>query len=268
MAKKKEKKTKASSSKLAEAKAAKKAGKAKKSKKAAKADPELNQADMAQRIWLAGIGAYGKAYDKALANSKSFTKQSTELFEELVKRGEEIEQDLKARVQSSDAGKKSRKLAAKLEKLEGEFAETVSRARSESKARGEDVKVRIQRLREEIESVATETSSEIVTSGLNAARRTTKAVQDAVSGAGDSVSNGSDSSRKQAGPAAASVDDFTLMTGVGPALSAKLKAAGISSFAEIAALNKAGIEALDAQIMARGRIVRDEWVKQAKRLMK
>lgn len=68
----------------------------KKTKARAKAEKvgkaiEAQSAEMAHKIWLAGVGAYGKAYDTALANAASFNKQSTELFDELVKRGEAIE---------------------------------------------------------------------------------------------------------------------------------------------------------------------------------
>ena len=270
---------------------------------------------MAHKIWLAGVGAYGKAYDKAIANTKTFNKQSTELFEDLVKRGEEIEHDVRARVQDNDVvqnasknaakyasvarefqtqardefearmermrdllgvkglGKKGGKLAAKLDKLEDEVAETVSKARSKTKDRSNDLKQRISRLTEEIEAVATESGADLVKTSKKAAQRTSKAVQDAVAKPAEAKPKTSAKAKpvakaKPASAASTKADDFTLMTGVGPALAAKLKAAGIKSFADIAALKAADIQALDAKIMARGRIARDEWVKQAKVLMK
>jgi predicted flap endonuclease-1-like 5' DNA nuclease/polyhydroxyalkanoate synthesis regulator phasin len=314
MAKKNEKKVKAKSAKAASAKASKSTKKPAKAKKASKA-PEPNTADMAHKIWLAGVGAYGKAYDKAIANTKTFNKQSTELFEDLVKRGEEIEHEVRARVQDNDVvqnasknaakyasvarefqtqardefearmermrdllgvkglGKKGGKLAAKLDKLEDEVAETVSKARSKTKDRSNDLKQRISRLTEEIEAVATESGADLVKTSKKAAQRTSKAVQDAVAKPAEAKPKTSAKAKpvakaKPASAASTKADDFTLMTGVGPALAAKLKAAGIKSFADIAALKVADIQALDAKIMARGRIARDEWVKQAKVLMK
>lgn len=310
MAKKKDKKTAPKPAEAKSGKTAKKSSKVRKTGKAGKttAAPDLNTADMAHKIWLAGVGAYGKAYDTAIANTKAFNRQSTELFEDLVKRGEAIEKDVRARVEDNEAmksatksaakyaeaarefqtqardefearvermrdllgvkglGKKGSKLAAKLDKLEDEVAETVSKARSKSKARTNDLKQRITRLTEEIEAVATETGADLAKSGKKAVTRTSKAVQAAITKPAESPEK--PAAKPKPATRQASVDDFTRMTGVGPALAAKLKAAGITSFAQIAALKKADIDALDAKIMARGRIVRDGWVKQARALMK
>ena len=73
-----------------------------KSKTRAKAEKvgkamEAHTADMAHKIWLAGVGAYGKAYDSALAGANVLNTQSAEVFEDLVKRGTEIESDVRAR---------------------------------------------------------------------------------------------------------------------------------------------------------------------------
>ena len=73
--------------KKAKAKKTKKSEAGAKAVKTAKAI-EAQSVEMAHKIWLAGVGAYGKAYDTALANANTFNKQSTELFDELVKRGE------------------------------------------------------------------------------------------------------------------------------------------------------------------------------------
>ncbi|KIC22543.1 50S ribosomal protein L21 [Leisingera sp. ANG-Vp] len=69
----------------------------------------------------------------------------------------------------------------------------------------------------------------------------------------------------KAAPAAAEAaasDDLTALTGVGPAAAKKLAEAGLTSFAQIAALSEddiAGIEAIK---------VKPEWVEQAKELAK
>lgn len=60
--------------------------------------------------------------------------------------------------------------------------------------------------------------------------------------------------------AAAGADDLTKITGVGPAAAKKLVEAGLSSFAQIAALSDADIAAIDAVK------VKPEWVEQAKEL--
>ncbi|PCH67462.1 MAG: 50S ribosomal protein L21 [Rhodobacteraceae bacterium] len=62
-------------------------------------------------------------------------------------------------------------------------------------------------------------------------------------------------------PAAAS-DDLTQLTGVGPAAAKKLVEAGLTSFAQVAALSADGIAAIDAIK------IKPEWVEQAAELAK
>lgn len=274
--------------KKAKAKKTKKSEAGAKAVKTAKAI-EAQSVEMAHKIWLAGVGAYGKAYDTALANANTFNKQSTELFDELVKRGEKIESDVKTRfgedervtkatktVAKANAAarqfqaeaydrfearmermrdllgvkqmnERTSKLASKIEKLEDEVAETVASAKD--RVGKVDLKARIARLSAEIEAVAGETGADIAKTAKKAAGKTSKAVKAAV-----------------AVPDAS--DDLSQISGVGPAMVKKLNAAGIYSFAELAALKKAEAEKLDEQIGARGRVTRDEWVKQAKVLAK
>jgi len=47
-----------------------------------------------------------------------------------------------------------------------------------------------------------------------------------------------------------------------------LNALGITTFAEIAAWSKADVEKFDAELNFKGRIDRDDWLKQAKELAK
>jgi predicted flap endonuclease-1-like 5' DNA nuclease len=65
---------------------------------------------------------------------------------------------------------------------------------------------------------------------------------------------------------AVSEDDLTAIKGLGPKAAASLKAEGVVGFAQIAAWNEAEIASWDAKINGRGRIVRDDWVGQAKTL--
>jgi len=62
-------------------------------------------------------------------------------------------------------------------------------------------------------------------------------------------------------------DDLTAIGGIGPALAKKLNTAGISSYAQLAALSDDDIERLERDIIRfSGRIKRDNWVSQAKAL--
>lgn len=61
-------------------------------------------------------------------------------------------------------------------------------------------------------------------------------------------------------------DDLKLIAGVGPVMERKLNALGITQYAQIAKFEKADIERVDKTLNFKGRIERDEWVKQAEAL--
>lgn len=54
-------------------------------------------ADTARRIWLAGIGAYGRAFSEAQEKVAKLTGDSARVFDDLVAKGEEIERKVEAR---------------------------------------------------------------------------------------------------------------------------------------------------------------------------
>ncbi len=47
--------------------------------------------DMARKIWLAGVGAYGRAFSEAQESLAKVTDDTSRVFDDLVARGEEIE---------------------------------------------------------------------------------------------------------------------------------------------------------------------------------
>lgn len=47
--------------------------------------------DMARKIWLAGIGAYGRAFSEAQESLAKMGGETSKMFEDLVEKGEEIE---------------------------------------------------------------------------------------------------------------------------------------------------------------------------------
>lgn len=61
-------------------------------------------------------------------------------------------------------------------------------------------------------------------------------------------------------------DDLKQLSGVGPALEKKLHEAGVTTFAQIAAWNADDIAAMDEKLSFKGRIEREGWVEQAKKL--
>ena len=61
-------------------------------------------------------------------------------------------------------------------------------------------------------------------------------------------------------------DDLSKIKGIGPVIQKQLIAAGIDSFAEIAAMSADQAQKLDDQLQLKGRIVRENWVSQASAL--
>ena len=75
--------------------------------------------------------------------------------------------------------------------------------------------------------------------------------------------------KAEAAPAAAAgADDLKKLSGVGPALEKKLLAAGVTTFAQIAAWSPEDVAAIDEQLSFKGRIEREGWIEQAKELAK
>ncbi|WP_434733845.1 NADH-quinone oxidoreductase subunit E [Rhizobium sp. YTUHZ044] len=66
----------------------------------------------------------------------------------------------------------------------------------------------------------------------------------------------------------AAPDDLKMISGVGPKIEATLNEIGIFTFAQVAGWKKAEREWVDSYLNFRGRIERDDWVKQAKALAK
>jgi predicted flap endonuclease-1-like 5' DNA nuclease len=68
--------------------------------------------------------------------------------------------------------------------------------------------------------------------------------------------------------APAKVDDLKLISGVGPKLEQTLNEIGIYQYDQVAVWKKADIKKVDDQLKFKGRIERDDWMKQAKILAK
>ncbi|MBY6047042.1 50S ribosomal protein L21 [Vannielia litorea] len=61
-------------------------------------------------------------------------------------------------------------------------------------------------------------------------------------------------------------DDLKQLSGVGPALEKKLHEAGVTTFAQIAAWTDEDVAAMDEKLSFKGRIEREGWIEQAKKL--
>ena len=73
---------------------------------------------------------------------------------------------------------------------------------------------------------------------------------------------------KKAAAKSDAADDLKQLSGVGPALEKKLNAAGVTTFAQIAAWGEAEIAEFDEKLSFKGRIEREGWVDQAKAIVK
>ena len=66
--------------------------------------------DMARKVWLAGLGAYGKGYEEVKGRFESLSTDSNKLFDELVAKGAKLEAEGKDKVEEVKT-----KVAAKTE---------------------------------------------------------------------------------------------------------------------------------------------------------
>lgn len=55
--------------------------------------------EMARKIWLAGLGAYGKGYEEIKGRMEALSTDSNKLFDELVAKGEALETEGKGKVE-------------------------------------------------------------------------------------------------------------------------------------------------------------------------
>jgi predicted flap endonuclease-1-like 5' DNA nuclease len=75
-----------------------------------------------------------------------------------------------------------------------------------------------------------------------------------------------ETSRAAAERASEAVDDLTRLTGIGPKLAAALAARGIRTFAQLADWTEEQAQAFDSELSLKGRVARDAWIAQARRL--
>ena len=67
-----------------------------------------NAEEFARKIWLAGLGAYGKSMDEAQNNFEKVTEEANKLFEELVAKGENLESEAKGKIKQTTSDVEAR----------------------------------------------------------------------------------------------------------------------------------------------------------------
>ncbi len=102
--------------------------------------------DLARRIWLAGIGAYGRAFDDAQETYEKVSKETAKRFEELVEKGEGLEDAV------AEAGKN---LMPQMRKQTLTIEDRLDRMRRSLGlvAPGEDVETRLEAIEERLEGI-------------------------------------------------------------------------------------------------------------------
>jgi predicted flap endonuclease-1-like 5' DNA nuclease len=84
--------------------------------------------------------------------------------------------------------------------------------------------------------------------------------------AGDTGAQPDPGRETAAAPAVGAGDELTAIKGLGPKAAEKLQEMGVTRYAQIAAWSDSDVARFDRELNARGRIVRDDWVAQAKAL--
>lgn len=56
--------------------------------------------DFARKIWLAGLGAYGKSFDEAQGRYEKLSTEAGKVFEDLVAKGESLESEAKDKLKA------------------------------------------------------------------------------------------------------------------------------------------------------------------------
>ena len=73
--------------------------------------------------------------------------------------------------------------------------------------------------------------------------------------------------RRLSKPRVAGADDLTVISGIGPKIHGQLNEMGVFHYDQIADWKKAECDYVNAGLRFKGRIEREEWVKQAKQLI-
>ena len=79
---------------------------AKKTAKTSKKTETAADLDVARKIWLAGVGAYGRMYSETQGAAERLAVSANEAFDQLVAKGEEVEDKVRDAIAKSPSGKK------------------------------------------------------------------------------------------------------------------------------------------------------------------
>lgn len=115
---------------------------------------DKNEKDMVRKIWLAGIGAYGRAFSEAKGAVDTVTGKSSEVFEQLVQKGEMLE--TVGKYKAEELLNKGKTAVPDLEMPDFKMDDRIARMRSRLFERGESptgIEDRLAQLEAKLETV-------------------------------------------------------------------------------------------------------------------
>ena len=140
------------------------------------------------------------------------------------------------------------------------------RKHSSKRTKGHRQQLTLVRITEILEKGA-DTSGVMAAVGAGSASAVVPAAKPAKKAAPKKAAPKKAAPKKAAKPAeSAAGDDLKKLSGVGPALEKKLHEAGVTTFAQIAAWTEDDVAAMDEKLSFKGRITREGWIEQAKKL--
>jgi poly(hydroxyalkanoate) granule-associated protein len=80
--------------------------------------------EIARKIWLAGVGAYGRVYQEAAGRVEKVTGAANEMFDQLVEKGEQVEDIVKAQISKNETATKVTEYVEKTTATVKEASET------------------------------------------------------------------------------------------------------------------------------------------------
>lgn len=109
--------------------------------------------------------------------------------------------------------------------------------------------------------------TDILTDGKKPAAKAKAAPAAAPAAKKDAAPKAAEAAPAPAADGARDENDISLISGIGPTIEKKLRAAGINTWSQIAKWSDADVAKFDEELALRGRATREEWVEQAKELL-
>lgn len=100
--------------------------------------PETHaETDVARKIWLAGVGAYGRMFSEAQGQFEKIADTANDMFEQLVERGAKVEDTVRAQISANEPASK---VLATVEKVTKQAADFRAERRAALEARVDTVR--------------------------------------------------------------------------------------------------------------------------------